>query len=728
MTHNAGGPFRSRIARKLGSHHAGAGSRWSPRPGRVLAGVCAVLVVSATVGVSLALAGVPVPVWPAASAVALPANVNALPGADLGSVACTSVGNCVAVGSYNDQSNTMQAMVVGESGGVWGSASEVALPAHTPGTNASLDSVSCPSAGNCVAVGGYNDLSGYQQEMAVVESGGVWKTAVSPQLPVGAGANPRAFLTSVACASAGNCAAVGIYTDLSGTQQALTVVESAGAWAAATEVTLPGNAAANPHAYLGSIACPGAGSCVAVGNYDGTASSSEYPLLVVESGVAWGAGSPGLPSNAVTTPTEAYLNSVACASVGNCVTGGYYATSAGGQAFVVAEVGGTWGPGSAVTPPSNASSTHPDAYVKAVACPSVGNCAAVGPYRDTSAHTQALVAGQAGGGWGSASEVTLPANANSDPNADLNSVACASAGNCVAVGGYSDTSNESQAMVVAESGGAWGSASEVALPVSPAPADLNSVACASAVNCVAVGGYGGSLGNRPMVLGSVGSLGVGTSGLPAAVVGSAYSAQLSASGGAGSYSWSVTAGALPAGLSLNSGTGVISGTPTAVGTPSFTVAVKDPGPPGQQASAGLSIAVGGPRITKVKISAPTVTVTVSCGAAVGLTCTGTLALTTLEHLGGHTITAITATHKPRKPKKPKHKTRRITLATTSYTIAGATSKPLKITLNATARRLLAKYHKLPAKMTLTPSGSKTAAATISVTIKPSKPKPKHHHH
>src|SRR5206468_1181701 len=39
--------------------------------------------------------------------------------------------------------------------------------------------------------------------------------------------------------------------------------------------------------------------------------------------------------------------------------------------------------------------------------------------------------------------------------------------------------------------------------------------------------------------------------------------------------WSVTVGALPAGLTLNASTGVISGTPTGSGTSSFTVRVTD---------------------------------------------------------------------------------------------------------------------------------------------------------
>jgi len=63
--------------------------------------------------------------------------------------------------------------------------------------------------------------------------------------------------------------------------------------------------------------------------------------------------------------------------------------------------------------------------------------------------------------------------------------------------------------------------------------------------------------------------------LPGGTVSQSYSATLSASGGNPPYTWSVTSGALPAGLSLNPSTGLISGAATAAGTASFTVSAQD---------------------------------------------------------------------------------------------------------------------------------------------------------
>jgi hypothetical protein len=66
---------------------------------------------------------------------------------------------------------------------------------------------------------------------------------------------------------------------------------------------------------------------------------------------------------------------------------------------------------------------------------------------------------------------------------------------------------------------------------------------------------------------------VSTAFLPSGVQNQAYSATLSATGGTPPYTWSVTAGSLPAGVNLNGTTGALSGTPTATGTsnPTFTV-------------------------------------------------------------------------------------------------------------------------------------------------------------
>ena len=91
----------------------------------------------------------------------------------------------------------------------------------------------------------------------------------------------------------------------------------------------------------------------------------------------------------------------------------------------------------------------------------------------------------------------------------------------------------------------------------------------------------------------VAPLAVTTTSLPAATLGAPYSAALAATGGVPPYTWSVTSGKLPTGLSLNPATGVISGTPAVLGTSGFTVGVTDSETPPMTASQALSLTAGG---------------------------------------------------------------------------------------------------------------------------------------
>lgn len=99
----------------------------------------------------------------------------------------------------------------------------------------------------------------------------------------------------------------------------------------------------------------------------------------------------------------------------------------------------------------------------------------------------------------------------------------------------------------------------------------------------------GATASRQFTIAIAGGLAVASPAtLPGATVGAPYSQTLLASGGTAPYTWLVTAGSLPAALSLTSG-GVISGTPTAAGASTFTVQVTDSA--GLKASSQLTIVV-----------------------------------------------------------------------------------------------------------------------------------------
>ncbi len=93
-----------------------------------------------------------------------------------------------------------------------------------------------------------------------------------------------------------------------------------------------------------------------------------------------------------------------------------------------------------------------------------------------------------------------------------------------------------------------------------------------------------------------------SSTLPSGADGTAYSQALQASGGTPGYTWSITSGSLPSGMSLTSG--VISGTPTVSGTFNFTATVTDSSSPAQTKSAAMTLVVASNQLTITTATLP----------------------------------------------------------------------------------------------------------------------------
>ena len=85
----------------------------------------------------------------------------------------------------------------------------------------------------------------------------------------------------------------------------------------------------------------------------------------------------------------------------------------------------------------------------------------------------------------------------------------------------------------------------------------------------------GATGSRAYSVTINAAITVNPATLPAAVIGTAYSQNVSATGGSGTFTYAISAGALPAGVSLNNANGLVSGTPTTGGTANFTVTATD---------------------------------------------------------------------------------------------------------------------------------------------------------
>jgi large repetitive protein len=85
-----------------------------------------------------------------------------------------------------------------------------------------------------------------------------------------------------------------------------------------------------------------------------------------------------------------------------------------------------------------------------------------------------------------------------------------------------------------------------------------------------------------------------TTGLPKGTEGKPYSSTLKAGGGAPPYTWSISHGSLPKGLTLGSG-GSVTGTSRVSGTYDITLEAVDSFKPGDSAKKALSLVISPPR-------------------------------------------------------------------------------------------------------------------------------------
>ena len=394
------------------------------------------------------------------------------------SVSCPSAGNCGAGGYYHNRGR--RGFVDSESNGRWRQAIEVpGLAALSKGGPGQVIEVSCASAGSCAAGGFYRYGSGHHQGFVVSKSNGRWRQAIEVPGLAALNKGGDAEVISVSCASPGSCGAVGFYTDGSGHQQGFVVSRSNGRWRQAIEV--PGLAALRkgPYARVQSVSCASAGSCSAGGFYTTDAAGRAQAFVVSERNGSWGTAQE-VAGNLSTGPGgDAAVDTVSCGSPGNCAAGGQYSNASGEQAFVISEANGTWAAAQAVA--GTLSSTG-GAQVTSVSCASAGNCAAGGQY-DYGGYNAAFLVNEKNGVWGKL--IYVPGLNAVSRDAYLDSVSCASPGNCGAGGHY-----DLGVFVAIEKNGVWGKETTVpgALPVEA----VHSVACASAGSCVAGGSYRGT--------------------------------------------------------------------------------------------------------------------------------------------------------------------------------------------------------------------------------------------
>jgi hypothetical protein len=278
----------------------------------------------------------------------LPSTYSAGAFVTLASVSCPAAGDCVAVGTYFDSADHEQGLIDSESNGTW-TVGEANLSALATYSNPLVDftQVSCASTGNCAASGSYRDTSDDSEGLLETETNGVWTAGQANLSHLSVATDPSVDIESVSCATAGNCTAVGYYEDGTVTYQGLLLNEVGAAWQPATEAQLPADAAgetlSQEDLYVASVSCASAGDCTAVGTYDSTSANDVEGLQLIETNGTWAAGSEtSLPAASNSNP-EVWLASVSCASASYCVAGGAFEGADGNnQALFAQQSGGTW--------------------------------------------------------------------------------------------------------------------------------------------------------------------------------------------------------------------------------------------------------------------------------------------------------------------------------------------------------------------------------------------------
>src|SRR5258706_375301 len=203
-----------------------------------------------------------------------------------------------------------------------------------------------------------------------------------------------------------------------------------GSWRAAIEV--PGTGALNKggDAVVNSLSCGSAGNCAAGGDYN-DGSGHQQAFVASETNGTWHAAIEVPGTAALNKGGFATVGPVSCASAGNCAAGGFYYDGGGFQAFVAGEANGTWH--AAIEVPGTATLNQGgSARVAAVSCPSVGNCTAGGFFDDGDRQAQPFVASETNGTWHAAIDVP---GINDIDGGFVQSLSCASAGNCAGRGG-----------------------------------------------------------------------------------------------------------------------------------------------------------------------------------------------------------------------------------------------------------------------------------------------------
>jgi hypothetical protein len=445
--------------------------------------------------------------WARALEVPGSGNLNVRNNAQVASISCTTSGNCSAGGYFWGSTSNPGAFVVDEVNGVWGNAIEVpgitalAVNVNSAATNA----ISCSSPGNCAAGGTYSYGVIRGQAFVVDEVNGVWGNAIEVPGTNTLNTSTYAMVNAISCSSPGNCSAGGFYSYTYYSTEDFVVNEVDGTW---------GNVVSLDASNVNTISCSSPGNCT-IGGEDETDIRNHDGSFLTQASVSTeidGTWSPAIdiPGSAtLNSGGIASVNSVSCTGTGECSAVGQYENNHSVnptydgtfQAFVANEVDGNWVK-VVEAPRSGVLNRGGNAVLNSVSCASPGNCSAGGEYQSNKTTGQALVIDEVNGTWKAAEEVPHASVLNTGGQATVNAVSCSSPGNCSAGGFYLDHSGKREAFVVNQVNGAWDAAAEVPgiASLSRDWAEVDAISCSSTGYCSAGGKYSVKHGHEAFVV------------------------------------------------------------------------------------------------------------------------------------------------------------------------------------------------------------------------------------
>jgi hypothetical protein len=366
------------------------------------------------------------------------------PTSTLTGLSCASASKCFAVGLSRDKNDISKTLAEIWNGKTWA----IQKTPNGPGSS-SLEGVSCASATTCMATG-----SGLAER---------WNGKAWSLLKIGKPQGTAADLSSVSCAKAGPCYAVGHHFT-GGVEFAVAELWNGSRWS----VQPVSIATSFDDSELAGVSCPTATNCTAVGAYD----DSGNKALAEDFSLRWNiTDAPFTGSDLVGVG----LSAVSCISPQNCLAvGTFETTNSSFQTFSDHWDGTVWTPLFLPKPKS----TNMDA----ISCPAANSCEAVGNF-STGASEVPQAERWNGARW------TLqhaPAPAGAD-RAFLLGVSCATKTACVAVG-FSIKSGKIRSLGEHWDGKTW-KVTPTPNPAGQQTIQLNAVSCRSATFCLATGTF-----------------------------------------------------------------------------------------------------------------------------------------------------------------------------------------------------------------------------------------------